>query len=280
MVKKIFNYFIILILICSNVFATSVTLRNGQLINGKLRTHILPTDITEFPVGIWLDAADDRTVNLNGSNISQWNDKSGNGYHLSEGTAANQPDYDLTAMNGFPGLSFDGSNDRLRRNMSGTFISDPSISGGLTVFVVFRHRTIPGTRPIFSSGATNAEVYPSRGIIYGAFSGNPRCAVIDDAERWVSAGSLYSLNTNTIGIMRWDGTNLESWTNGVFKGSVTASSWVKTDNRTFLALAQSNTGAVGTSADIVVSELFMFPGALSDTVLWQLNDSLVEKWGF
>jgi hypothetical protein len=40
---------------------------------------------------MWLDAADASTIVLNGSTVSQWSDKSGNGRHAVQATAANQP---------------------------------------------------------------------------------------------------------------------------------------------------------------------------------------------
>jgi len=42
---------------------------------------------------LWLDAADTSTVTLNGSTVSQWADKSGNGRNVVQATAANQPIY-------------------------------------------------------------------------------------------------------------------------------------------------------------------------------------------
>ena len=48
-------------------------------------------------LSVWLDAADSSTITLNGSTVSQWSDKSGNGLHFSQATAANQPTY--TASN-------------------------------------------------------------------------------------------------------------------------------------------------------------------------------------
>lgn len=42
-------------------------------------------------LSLWLDAADASTITLNGSTVSQWNDKSGNGRHATQATAANQP---------------------------------------------------------------------------------------------------------------------------------------------------------------------------------------------
>jgi len=57
-------------------------------------------------LALWLDASDASTITLNGSNVSQWDDKSGNGNHVSNATAATQPPYLATGWNGKPTLSF------------------------------------------------------------------------------------------------------------------------------------------------------------------------------
>jgi hypothetical protein len=48
----------------------------------------------------WWDAADSSTITLNGSNVSEWADKSGNGRALSQATAAAQPAYQTAVING------------------------------------------------------------------------------------------------------------------------------------------------------------------------------------
>ncbi len=45
----------------------------------------------QLSTALWLDAADAGTITLNGSTVSQWNDKSGNGRNATQSTAANQP---------------------------------------------------------------------------------------------------------------------------------------------------------------------------------------------
>ncbi|MFM6394347.1 MAG: hypothetical protein ACKPFH_18075 [Dolichospermum sp.] len=45
----------------------------------------------QISTALWLDAADSSTITLNGSNVSQWNDKSGNGRNATQATAARQP---------------------------------------------------------------------------------------------------------------------------------------------------------------------------------------------
>lgn len=68
----------------------------------------------QIPTALWLDAADASTITLNGSTVSQWNDKSGNGRNATQATAANQPTYNPTGFSGKPSLVFDGVNDDLR----------------------------------------------------------------------------------------------------------------------------------------------------------------------
>ncbi len=50
-----------------------------------------PLDISSC--SLWLDAADYSTLTLSGSNVTQWNDKSGNSNHASQATSARQPTY-------------------------------------------------------------------------------------------------------------------------------------------------------------------------------------------
>lgn len=64
-------------------------------------------------LSLWLDAEDTSTITLNGSTVSQWADKSGNGRNAAQATAANQPAYSATVLNGKPGVTFDGVNDFL-----------------------------------------------------------------------------------------------------------------------------------------------------------------------
>lgn len=48
---------------------------------------------------LWLDGSDYSTITLNGSNISQWDDKSGNGNHATQTTQINQPLYVSNGLN-------------------------------------------------------------------------------------------------------------------------------------------------------------------------------------
>lgn len=64
-----------------------------------------PADIS---TALWLDASDSSTITLNGSNVSQWRDKSGKNRHVTQSTTFRQPAYVLNGLNGLPVLRATG----------------------------------------------------------------------------------------------------------------------------------------------------------------------------
>jgi hypothetical protein len=48
----------------------------------------------------WWDASDSSTITLNATTVSEWRDKTGNGRHLEQGTALNQPTYVASDIGG------------------------------------------------------------------------------------------------------------------------------------------------------------------------------------
>jgi hypothetical protein len=78
----------------------------------------------------WLDAADESKVSLNGTAVSQWDDKSGNGRNAVQSTPGSQPSY-ANSQNGRKVITFDASDDRLA-----TSAAISLGTGGYTVFAV------------------------------------------------------------------------------------------------------------------------------------------------
>jgi len=83
----------------------------------RLRTMPLPVGAFGVPpvsgYVAWYDAMDASSLTFSDGRVSQWSDKSGNGNHLVQATAASQPNYGLTNLNGLPAVGFDGANDNL-----------------------------------------------------------------------------------------------------------------------------------------------------------------------
>lgn len=143
-------------------------------------------------LALWLDAADASTITLNGSTVSQWNDKSGNGRHATQAVAANQPTYIASGLNGKPLLDWDGSNDSMtisggavplhtalsnNNNHSVTMLVQPDLLSNLPVFLHVPTGATPGGyRFLFESNNEgfywNYEVDPQRVYSSGFFTVN------------------------------------------------------------------------------------------------------------
>jgi hypothetical protein len=100
---------------------TSGNAASMTLISDGSQWHILSgssSGITDawtpssISTALWLDANDYSTLTYGVSgNVSQWNDKSGNARHLTQGTESMHPKTGVTTLNGLNALDFDGSND-------------------------------------------------------------------------------------------------------------------------------------------------------------------------
>ena len=129
-------------------------------------------------LALWLDAEDTDSITLNGSTVSQWDDKSGNNRNASQASASLQPSYLTTGFNGKPTLETDGNDvlelgaTSLGRNVS-----------GITCAIV-------GVHPVGASFASNTnELYISTGTSITstrfAFTPNPTAST---ANRYAIAG--------------------------------------------------------------------------------------------
>jgi hypothetical protein len=98
---------------------------------------------------LWTDASDTSTITLNGSTVSQWGDKSGNGRNLVQATATAQPGYNATTFNGKPGITFDGIDDILLSS------SLTGISGAAPRTIAYVSRRVGvGSGPLIQVGTT------------------------------------------------------------------------------------------------------------------------------
>lgn len=93
-----------------------------------------------FPnLKIWLKSDTGITLSgapaTNGGAVDSWADQSGNGLHLTQGTAANQPTYRTSILNGSGGVETDGVNDCLSRSFTW---NQPQ-----HIFIVWKPITLP-----------------------------------------------------------------------------------------------------------------------------------------
>lgn len=82
-----------------------------------------------------------------GNEVSQWNDASGNGNHLVQGTGALQPTWTAAQLNGYPGVIFNG-------DILSTAGTVPVTATDSTVFIVAAGLSAVNYRPIIAFGDT------------------------------------------------------------------------------------------------------------------------------
>jgi hypothetical protein len=116
-------------------------------------------------LALWLDADDAGTITLNGSNVSQWDDKSGNARHVSQGSASAQPEFAATGLNSKPTLRFNSPTSGRHLLSSVNF---PSMTGGVSAIVVSQVETQANWNGYVSVGAlvantSNFEFYRQTG---------------------------------------------------------------------------------------------------------------------
>ncbi len=81
-------------------------------------------------LALWLDAAEASSITAAAGAVSQWSDKSGNGYHAVQSSSGARPKTATRSLNSLNVIEFDGSDDGF--NVSPV----PDISGAHTMFVV------------------------------------------------------------------------------------------------------------------------------------------------
>lgn len=74
-------------------YLVSASSSQGSGVVGPVIWSKFPWTPAQISTALWLDAADASTITLNGTTVSQWNDKSGNGRNAVQVTAASQPVY-------------------------------------------------------------------------------------------------------------------------------------------------------------------------------------------
>ena len=127
-----------------------------------------PADIT---TALWLDAADASTITLNGSTVSQWRDRSGNGRHVAQATAVKQPTYTLAAQNNLNVLSFDGNNRSLFASSGVINIPQPFSRFVAAQFLVKNNQSVLldsdtlNTQCVFYNGETGTNWIVANGLV-------------------------------------------------------------------------------------------------------------------
>ena len=230
----------------------------------------------------WFDASDRATLfdaTSGGSavaddgGVARWEDKSGNGYHLTQGTAGNRPTLRAAIRNGRSVLEYDGANSNL---VSASITNELN---ALSVFAVLLADTV-GQNNLGSIWATNAVTGASVRTLR-IQTGNNIAALFGTND---GRSSAITLSAFTRVHTFWSGgnnraTDFEFLLNGSTSASITSGTMT-------VAAATPDTISVGNrpsgsrAFDGYIAEILVYTRLLSSSERLAVDDWLAKKWGF
>lgn len=222
---------------------------------------------------LWLDASDSASITHSSGAVSQWNDKSGNGRHVSQSTASAKPTTGTNTLNGLNVITFDGG-DVL--SYSGSTGVDPDT---MTAFIVFLESTQVTNAGIVAghAGATNDWTRTDAFVFETHDNSSNLILTVDSANRgsWGGTGAapadIYALRRGAGGgTFRNGGSNISTAPTGTWS---TATGGFVIGGR-YLSGAVAGTNRLNGR----IAEIIIYPSALSvaDT---NLVGNYLERWG-
>jgi hypothetical protein len=225
------------------------------------KSSFSPLDLSP---ALWLDASDTATITASLGSVSQWDDKSGNGRNVTQGTAAAQPTTGSATQNGLNALSFDGA-DALHRSTTlslgpdNTVVVVASPSSGTQDYLLALIAVIGQRSIITKYNSQSYEWYQAEVGIFTRFT--------------LGASGLSGVNTL---IAVKSGNNVTSLVNGSSSGSASGAGTTTLDVATTVGASDSN-GVSGAAATIC--EVIVYTTAITGDDLTNLSDYLRDKWG-
>jgi hypothetical protein len=213
---------------------------------------------------VWLDAADTSTITESSGSVSQWNDKSGNGYNVTQGTGLNQPTTGSATINGLNVLTFDGSNDRMLNS------AVPSSSRPHSYVAVVKE-TAGQTATKSILNAEGFTTLQEMAIFFRTVSSIRRFEAFANGG-FTSSIALTTTNTNIV-YLKLDGANSEIG----FNNQSVAMNIAGTTRRAGLYVG-SNSAGTGENFNGQIAEVFYFNSALTENQKRVLFAYLASKW--
>lgn len=221
--------------------------------NTPLYTRVFePVDIDGCQ--LWLDAADESSLTLSGSNVTAWRDKSGNGFNAT--TSAGTPTYSASTGITFPGTA----------HMASSVLSSVSTESGFIVL----NNTATGYQ-----GVLGCSISGGREIrIQSAAEGNVISVLSRDLVGVLDSTIAFPKNTDTLLSYHCKSA---FWFNGTARGTGLSNvNYAVNGAGTTIIGASGTTG--GNRFTGIFKEIILYNFVLSATQRQQVEGYLANKW--
>jgi hypothetical protein len=238
-----------------------------------------PAELTNLVA--WYDASDASTITSSSNLVSQWNDKSTNGYNLAQGSGGNQPSTGLTTQNGKNLIQFADSKS-LNANASSTAANWGAFSQSKTVIAI---ACIPETNNGILMSTNNSD-NDTNGFRITLLDTNQNSMIVSSTTYVAINGGNNNITSRTAFAVF---TYLTDPTNGTllnrseiyennsaaFKNNTQSGSITTTVNNQLL-LGVNNANGVSSK----IGEIVMFSGAdATEDNRLLVKEYLMNKWG-
>lgn len=253
----------------------------GIIASSNYTSSFTPTDLPNLKA--WYDAADTSSITASSNAVSQWNDKSGNGFNLTQTTSTRKPSSGTRTLNSKNVIDFDGTDDYLQAATASdwTFLNN---TGGSTVFYVLIIDNLVNASGFadtggFTSANIDYELYYNTMMVHRVGNANAGAGPVQNETNYTltaAAHYLYCISDPNNGtaadrsIMYVDGTaasknNARTTTpsNSAPNRALTIGNRTDGDNYAF-------NGAF--------AEIIMVSGIMSGTNITKTTDYLKAKW--
>ena len=221
----------------------------------------------------------DAGVNASSGKVRIWEDQSGNGLHASRPTVSRQPALVSDAINGHPGIRFDGTDDAL----AVPFNLNGAENASLTIFAVWTSEPVPRDKLRKLYGHDNRDFDRAVGfdsrtrLNYGFFTGS-------GVQSYFSA----PFNTPTLTTDMWRPRTFSGYVNGVVKVNNAAQTTGPGDETMTLGGIRDNTEFPGDANQAralgwepwqgVIAEFLIYDRSLTDGERQQVEQHLMAKY--
>lgn len=238
----------------------------GRL-DGVTSTAFAPTDIANLV--FWADASDATSITESAGAVSQWNDKSGKDFHVTQGTGSLQPITDSVTINSLNAIDFDGVDDLLVNAAMQDFTT-------VTIFVVATYsddasditQTLldlspgSGSNQGISLRANFGALQSTASKTSGGTTAIPGSVILDQAllHRTIVDGTNHSYHINR-----------DQLTDSILGGTL--------QNTISCLDVGHQFGSSGFFLDGPMGEIAIFDVGLSAANIILMEDYLSDKWG-
>jgi len=225
---------------------------------------------------IWLDAGKSSSLTMNGGDVSQVDDLSGNGFHASQIAGADQPTLNSTGFNGKPTLEFDLTDSLVSSATIADYWLTPTTSPTFaTVMACYMPATASSGAIVFGSDAQAngrlffASHFSGSSIIYDTVNASTGRVIAggQTGAGWTTPHILTVYRSGAVMSVRRDGLEIAGRTNASGNYSSTTAQ---------LQIGKCDGGGANV---MYLSEMLVYASALSAAQIAAAERGLARKWG-